>query len=1263
VSERDFVIPADTVASQMRAAHPDASAWVEANAGSGKTHVLTQRVLRLLLADVAPEAILCLTYTKAAAAEMRNRVSARLGDWAIASDEWLDERLKELGQTPTPALRARARTLFARALETPGGLKIVTIHAFCESVLHRFPLEAGVPFGFKVVEDVERAAMIAEAREAVLAGGLRGNTDASAPSPPSPLRGGNEGGGDSVDPPNDPHPQPLPSGGRGATGSAFPSPLVGEGARRADEGSAMPTPAPAFAAASQPPHPDFPLDAENLSLSHEGRGGTGPEDDTVDEEASPHPQPLPSRGRGVSAGAVETLFGLLSDFSIGEAIDFALAEGRRLKVVLADVTRAKANLRRLTGHSGRSVAAIEDDILAGRTIGPGEKAAIVAASPPGKAGFSARLAAVQLADVSVDGWLDIFFTQKNGMRADLTQRLAKADAGLATLVEQEAQRLAVLRNEHKTAVLVERSDALLDVLAAIVARYEAGKRRRAVLDFDDLIEKLASLLADSRYQLWVQYKLDAGIHHILVDESQDTNPEQWRVVAALTGEFFTGEGQVTRPRTLFSVGDPKQSIYSFQGAEPRLFIEAGRDYGRRARAADKPFEDIRLYTSFRTLRPILEAVDLVCARQDIQAALLAEQKVHHDTARTEVGGRVTLWPPVQQAKPVTPTGEWPLKPLETVEQTAPRQVATRIAREIRGWLDAGRRLANGRAMSADDVMVLVQSRSALFHEIIRALIAAGLPTPGADRLLVTGHIVVKDLLALADVLANTGEDLQLAAVLRSPLFDVCEDDLFAIAADRGRESLWQALAHTRVPSGEAAYTALAAWRSRLDFGRPYAFFAEVLYAWGGLRRFHARLGGEVDDVLAEFLELALKHEQDAQPSLTGFVAAMRRQEVSIKRDLAERGGGVRVMTVHGAKGLEAPIVILADAATKPNGRQTAKPVLVVTQAPGPLLVHASARDDHVEATLKLREESEKTLGQEYWRRLYVAMTRAEEALYVTGSLTPGTEAATQLKGTWYEAMETALRPHAHAEADADGNEIALVYPAAAPEPGLAGLPEGAAGARPAPVILASLPEPSERPVVRPSSAYEARHALPVLDTAAESLRDAEEARRTGIALHALLQHLPRVPAAQWLTVAEKAAAMLLPEHPDAAPGLAQRAISILSRPELAHLFRPESRAEVPFLLDARRGGKPVRLAGRIDRLVVDERRVLVVDYKSDATRPGAPESVPQTYLTQLGLYALVAGQLFPDRTVEAAILWTSMESLMNLPRDLLAARTTDFTLG
>jgi len=1126
--KRVFQVPTDTATNQRRAADPALSAWVAANAGSGKTHVLTQRVLRLLLSDVAPEAILCLTYTKAAAAEMRARVSSALGKWAILDDVDLDTELAALGQAATPALRARARTLFARALETPGGLKIVTIHAFCESVLHRFPLEAGVPFDFRVVEDVERAAMILDAREAVLAGGLRGTGEAQA---------------------------------------------------------------------------------------------------------------------------VEALFELMTDFAIGEAIDVALAESRKVKPVLADRRRAKDNLRKLVDFRGRGVAEIEAEMLSDHLIGDDDLATIQRVCGKGQPGNS--LAAR----------LGTFLTKDFTVRAHFPPKVLRThDPDLAAQALAEAQRLQALCEERRTAELVARSEALLDVLGGISDRYEAGKRARSLLDFDDLIEKMARLLSEESYQLWVQYKLDAGIHHILVDESQDTNPEQWRVVDALAREFFTGEGQVSRPRTIFSVGDPKQSIYSFQGAEPRLFADAGRDYCRRAAEAGKDFDPIELHTSFRTLRPILEAVDLICERDDIQRALLSEQKVHHDTARTEPGGSVTLWPPVQQAKAAPPRHEWPMQPLETAEQSAPRQVATRVAREIRGWIASGRQRADGRRISADDVMVLVQSRSALFHEIIRALIAEGLPTPGADRLDVTAHIAVMDLLALAEVLLNTADDLQLAAVLRSPLFDVSEDDLFAIANGRGRKSLWEALARSDLSCARAAYAKLARWRSRLDFDRPYEFYANILYAEGGLERFHGRLGSEVDDLFAEFLDLALAHGQDEQPSLSGFLAAMRRQDVSIKRDLAERGGGVRVMTVHGAKGLEAPIVILADAATKPNGRQTTKPVLILPEAPGPLFIHAPGQGDHVPATLALLQQARDRAGEEYWRKLYVGMTRAEEALYVTGALTPGTPAQTQLQGTWYEAIETALRPHARSETDAEGDETALVYPRDARQT-LAG--SGGGAASPAGyqrLILADLPLAPGRTMVRPSSAYEASAGETALVTAAETVRDAEEARRSGLALHALLQHLGRVPRENRDAVAAKAMPVLLPDYPDQHEPLARKAKSILSRPDLAHLFQANSRAEVPFLIDGMRGGKPIRIAGRIDRLVVDEAGVLVVDYKSDATLPETPESVPGNYLTQLGIYALIAGQLFPQRDVRAAILWTSMESLMNLPASLLAKATEDFTL-
>ncbi|UJW84579.1 double-strand break repair helicase AddA [Devosia sp. SL43] len=1141
VSERGAMsVPPETRRHQALASHPHWSIWVEANAGSGKTYVLTRRVLRLLLSGVRPQAILCLTYTKAAAAEMRSRVAARLADWATMDEAALIKDLKEIeGKDFVPDMVERARTLFARALETPGGLKILTIHAFCESILHRFPIEAGVPFDFSVIEDEERKQMILAAREAVLADGLR---------------------------------------------------------------------------------------------------GAGPAD------------------------AVETLFALLSDFQISQAIELALMDGRKLRTVLAKPDNAKTNLRKLADVAfPRAGATIEAEVVTGRLLDGAAARKLLSIANDA---LRKRLDGVDLDHPQQEDWKGIFLTEKDELQKNFPAKAVwSADPGLAQLVADEAERLATMMTELRSAQLIERSEALLDVVAAIAQRYEARKRARSRLDFDDLVERLGSLFADRDVGAWVQYKLDTAIDHVLVDESQDTNPEQWKVVRAIAEEFFAGAAGTNRRRSLFAVGDQKQSIYSFQGAEPTLFAETGLDFGVRARQSAIPFERLPLHTSFRTLPEILRAVDLVSDQADIQAALLSIDKVHHDTARQATGGLVTLWPPIQQLASATDDADWPIQ-AQGGERTAPRQVAERIAGEIAGWIARKRPLANrGVAVRPQDVLILVQSRGALFQEIIRALRKHNLPTPGADRLEVSTHIAVLDLLALCDVLLNPADDLQLAALLRSPLFDVSEDDLYTLAQPRDdHTTLWRALQTCTTPSCMEAYARLFRWRGELDFERPFEFLTEVLYAGGGLRRFHARLGDEVDEVFAELLELALKHEQGTQPSLQGFVAELRQTEISIKRNLDETSGGVRVMTVHGAKGLEAPIVILADAASKPQGNQVNRPVYVLDKAPGPLLMHASGSRQHAAGSKAARDAIEANLGKEYWRKLYVAMTRAEDELYVTGPLTPATKAERQLEDTWYQAIERALREHSEVKLDADGREIALVYPRERVEPHAVKSLGAATAAGRRPIRPAAVPAPAVVPLVSPSRV--GAHVAPILalDSLAEQVRDAEGARREGIALHALLQHLGRIERNDRPDIAARALEALLLDAAADHARLAAKAISILDHPELAHVFGPSSRAELPFLVDAERDGKAIRLTGRIDRLVVDERGVTVVDYKSDASVPGGPGDVPGNYVTQLGLYALVAGQLFPGRQVYASILWTRLESLMNLPPDLLATGTKGFTM-
>ncbi|HZY67811.1 MAG TPA: UvrD-helicase domain-containing protein, partial [Devosia sp.] len=658
-------MPEAITRSQRDASDPRGSVWVTANAGSGKTYVLTARVLRLLLSGVRPEEILCLTYTKAAAAEMRGRVAERLARWALMDDATLKEDLRKLeGGEPTAGMLLRARSLFAHALETPGGLKIQTIHAFCEAVLHRFPKEAGVPFNFSVIEDFQRDAMLTEAREKVLAAGLRGS--------------------------------------------------------------------------SQSP-------------------------------------------------AVDTLFGLLSDFQISTAIVEALGQQRILRKVLLDVDGAKRELRNVTGNPP-TVDEVLHDIVHGYTLTAADHRAVFDLVPPDPDGdgFVDRLARIDPRQPDIEALYNAFLTEKCTARSRL---LLKATAQLIPDVAQkltnEARRLELAHGDRVRAELVERSEAMLDIVAAISAHYEKSKRSRSLLDFDDLVERLGALLDNQSQGVWVRYKLDQRISHILVDEGQDTNPQQWNVIRSLIAEFFYGDSAADRPRTLFVVGDQKQSIFSFQGADPEVFVDLGRQVLFTARSVNFAVSSLKLHFSFRTLPHVLGAVDKVFSQPELREGVL-ESDFIHDTARAEGGGSVTLWPPLKETEEESDPENWPTTPPLVQTQSAQRRVAERIAREIRGWIDSERPLGpRGRAVTADDVLILVQVRSVLFHEIIRALIREGIPTPGADRLAVTTHLGTLDLMALGDVLSNSADDLQLAALLRSPLLDISEEDLFDLAQPRG----------------------------------------------------------------------------------------------------------------------------------------------------------------------------------------------------------------------------------------------------------------------------------------------------------------------------------------------------------------------------------------------------------------------------------------------------------------------------------------------
>jgi len=1142
MNEREITPTSDIIKRQNMASDPYVSVWVEANAGSGKTHVLVNRVLRLLLIGVAPQNLLCLTFTNAAAAEMRMRVAKRLSKWALMNDNDLQLELEKLNSKPANEKTLLfARKLFASTLETPGGLKINTIHAFCESVLHRFAIEAKVPINFTVMEEVVSKNLIDEAREQVIAQGIRGQNKA--------------------------------------------------------------------------------------------------------------------------ANSIKWLLANMSDSQISDAINGAIYNSAELSEVLTDVEKSKQQLKKFVNYNeDESVESLTNDIVAKSLFPPKNYVDIFAIHPPRENPkslvFEDKLNLVDIKNPDYKIILDAFLTKEFGLRKKLLRNsILNTPGNISTLLLAEADRLYDLVQKIRVAELVKKSSALIDLLSGIFTLYQRQKQDRNLLDFSDLIEKTNKLFSNSENMDWVLYKLDANIEHILVDESQDTNFDQWAIVKSLCEEFYSGKTSIEKPRTLFAVGDKKQSIYSFQGAKPHLFSDTGVEIKLRAKNAKKQFANVELKASFRTLPNILDAVDLLCQQGGISEALLAhEHKISHESARKDLGGKVELWPVIFKEDITVPTDRWPLEKDDIGVQNAAKALAERIANNIENWLKTSRPLAQrGRSIKADDILILVQTRNEVFHEIINALKKRNISTLGADRLSLSKHIAVLDLLALADILLNPNDDLNLAAVLRSPLFNFSEDDLFDIAANRKKNfSLWRVLKNSPNEIAKQSYQTLIDWRKKLDFERPYEFFAQVLYAQKGLQKFHARLGQEVDDVLSEFLDLAFAHELNDQPSLQGFLNEMRKSNVTIKREIAQNGTGVRIMSIHGAKGLEAPIVILADASKPPDPTKLNKKIYFCEQEKQGFLVFASAKKINCNTSLKLGEQYKAEQIAEYWRKLYVAMTRAEDELYLCGIA----KTEKQIEGSWFEIVKKSLEPNSEKCEIFGCDEKGIIFPKEQlkPKPLIAKADKNQSIEKFIPKTIA---QHQAKEFITPSTAATDNQDIDIFDKAFETIFDAEFARKKGVALHALLEHLTKIESEKQLEIGLRALEILLPQKPNWHEEIITKAISILQN---KLLFNENSRAEIPFLVEAKKSGKSVKIAGRIDRIIINKNEVLLVDYKSDLNPANNEDDVSKKYLTQLGLYQLVGKKIFTNKKIKAAIFWTQSENLMYLSDDKLKNAVLQFSL-
>jgi ATP-dependent helicase/nuclease subunit A len=1151
------------VGDQRLAVTPDDNVWLSASAGTGKTQVLTARVFRLLLEPgVRPDAILCLTFTKAGASEMANRINSQLAAWVGMEDIPLSKDLRDIGASVSPDSLKRARRLFARVLDAPnGGLRIQTIHSFCQTLLAGFPMEAGISAGFKPMEDRDKMLLVRETLADML-------TDAQKQ-------------GDSK----------------------------------------------------------LAANLEELSLR---MGAEATEKFLLRCAAAPDAMDiLQGDIRPWINAALELPRGADEDDLVKHCSD-AASDGDALLQV------AKANAAWDT-KGGRAASTLLQEFLA--------------------ASHEQRLE-------MLDDVLSVFLTKQGDRRKTSARLLALCPDydELADSLVTYFGRIIELRQLLQFSASYSRA---LEAGRAFAYHFVDAKKRAGVMEFDDLIRMTAELLSQSAMADWIRYKMDQQFDHILVDESQDTNSRQWQIINGLISDFFAGEGsKPDRPRTLFTVGDFKQAIFGFQGTSPQNYAAAGVDIGQRAKAGERPFLQLALGRSFRSTQPVLDVVDRMLETIGLTALGLSDDEMvrHQGNAGP---GLVELWRPAkigaQQGdgddEADEGRGDGDLPPGSSVDNAdleqwlsrADRLFAQQLAERIHRWIagDADQLMwlsdkqgKPARVARAGDFMILLRKRGDLASLIVARLHALGVPVAGVDRLRLGQPLAVQDLMAAVRFASQPLDDLNLASLLVSPLLGFSQDDLLLYGYRKDKVSLW---AHLRALARDDGLLAerIAPLREILnnaDYGTPYVFLEQILSGpIQGRAKLVARLGTEALDPITELLNMAQQFERDHDANLQQFLNWFDRGDEEIKREISENSDAVRVLTVHGAKGLQAPVVILADCCSDPGRTPDASFDWAVDDGLGnhfTLPLYSLRKDERIGPLAAAYDAQRKIAMEEHYRLLYVAMTRAEERLYIGGTL--ATRANESPPSSWYALLDRALELHGcEWQISDDGTPCRAFGQGAKPaaEDTASGNGGGDVAAIP---DWALQPASTEQRPPRPL----APSALGTDDVGAspDHKADLRQAAKRGIAMHSLFERLPDLPS----EAREDAAHSWLQTQ----AGFADRAdrdamiasvLGVIDHPDWQLIFGPSALAEVPIAAVV---GKDV-VSGTIDRLVVEDDQISIIDFKTGRDPPVTLEAVPQIYIRQMAAYAQAVAKIYSGRTIKAALLYTHVPILLELPAALL----------
>ena len=1209
---------------QQKAANPKLSVWVQASAGTGKTKVLSDRVLRLLLQNVNPSRILCLTYTKAAAVEMNARIANRLSHWAVAPQKDLIKDLQSLvsenmSEKECQQLVKRARILFALLLDVPGGLKIQTIHSFCQEILKRFPIESGVSPYFNVLDDrAAKEALNTAATE------LLSRMETAPHTPEAQAMAF------------------LTTQIKEFSFNKLISLLIEKRSAFADILSAY----------------DCIQDFEKALMTRLGlkqiKSLAEAEKDfyqTLDIEKLR--QIADVLGQSASVNDKKAARIILEQTNL----DIAKLENTKLENTnLENTNLGNANLDIANlGNTKLENANLENTNLENAKLentnlentnlenanlenAKLENANLDSAKLENAKLENAKLENAKLENAKLENanlenanqfdfetFKGVFLTGDDEIRdAIATKSFVKKFPFVGEFLDKLAQDVLAFVMYLKRLNLFLSTRAVMIIAGTLGNAYMTFKRQNAELDYEDLIHLTKRLLENEGATSWVLYKLDGGISHILIDEAQDTSPQQWAIIKALSAEFFDGAGQSDETRTVFAVGDRKQSIYSFQGADPAAFDEMSKYFAQKSTS----FEKVRLDVSFRSTAAVLETVNHLFDMPTAQSGVVLEdEKVSHLPFRLGQGGRVEIWPLIE---PEDDEEDVWYPPVERAHKPLARtRLAEKIAQNIQQMVARQEVLeSKGRALQYSDFMVLVQRRNAFMDDFIRACKQIGVNIAGADKIKLLEHIAVQDLISLAKFLLLPEDDLSLAEVLKSPLFGLDDDDLMQLCIDRGTTALWQRLkANSKYAPATETLSALLA---KADYIRPFELFSYVLSVYGGRQKFVARLGKETEDALDEFMNLTLDFEREHTPSLQAFLQWLEEDDVEIKRETEQpQANAVRIMTVHGSKGLQAPVVILPDTVRVPNIKREAA-LLVEDNQRAYFPLNADGYEDICNALYETEKQKE---YDEYRRLLYVALTRAEDRLYVCGYKSKNKIN----EQCWYNLCAETLKTWGK---EKGGNLVYESEQVVAPKTALNQLEETPQIKLPS---WALEDAPQAEPLARPYTP-----SKPDDDeiAAASPLNDEGFYYKRGLLIHKLLQLLPseidKVARENLMRIFFKKNAPELSEKTQ--NQLVSEISALFDNPSFAFIFGACSQAEVPII--GRVENKIV--SAQIDRLIVLNDRVVVVDFKTN--RPAAQDlaQVPAVYKNQLSTYQKLVAQIYPDRPVEGYILWTNTGDLMKV---------------